>query len=289
MGVAELSRWSMIQGMRALPKGLLSRCAGLFAKTPLGPLTEAELRAFGRLAGVNFDEVRDPLSSFRCLQDFFIRELKEGARPIDSAPDAFVSPCDGAWGQAGPIEGDTLLQVKGRPYTLAELLDDDKEAERFVDGTFATLYLSPRDYHRFHAPCDGKVTHARYVPGTLWPVNQAGILYVDRLFVKNERVVTYVEVPGGTLALIPVGATMVGCIRIDFDSELTSNQGERCPIVRSYDDVTLRKGEEWGRFEFGSTIVVVATPGLLALDVQPPGTPVVLGRRIGTCLQAGQP
>jgi phosphatidylserine decarboxylase len=226
------------------------------------------------------------LHSFESLQAFFTRRLREGVRPIDPAPDAVVSPCDGAWGAAGRVERGQILQVKGRHYELAALLGDLETARRFEGGVFATLYLSPRDYHRFHAPCAGRVRRATYLPGELWPVNRIGVEGIEGLFASNERLCAFVTVAGETadLALVAVGATMVGKVRLSFD-DLCTNCGSTRPETRDYGDgIPLAKGEEWGRFEFGSTIVLVAAKDLLTLDVQPPGTAVRLGQRIGSLL-----
>ena len=282
---------ALLAGLRVLPKNHLSRVAGRIAALRLPqPLARAQIAAFGRVFRVNFDEVRDPLESFDSVQSFFTRALREGVRPVDAASDAFVSPCDGAWGAAGDVEQGTLLQVKGRPYRVQDLLRDDTLAARFEGGTFATLYLSPRDYHRFHTPCAGRVVRARHVAGSLWPVNRAGISHVDGLFATNERIIALLETEGGGLcAMIAVGATMVGKVHVTFDA-LTTNVPGASSAWQIYGEhpPTFAKSAEWGRFEFGSTIVLVMTPGLVSLDAQPPGTPVRLGSRIGTLHRPSQ-
>jgi phosphatidylserine decarboxylase len=286
------ARKALVAFLSVVPKNLVSRMGGVFAGIPWpGPLQRAQIASFARTFGVNLDEVKDPLDSFRTIQDFFVRELKAGARPIDADPAAFVSPCDGAWGSSGVVEKGMILQVKGRPYSLASLLGSDDEAAKLEGGAFATLYLSPKDYHRFHAPCDGVIRRARYLPGTLWPVNKAGVLGVDGLFAENERIVATVDMGkdggSGLLSLVPVGATVVGKVRLTFD-ELTTNEGkgrtERDYMAKAGGQGCPRlvKGSEWGRFLFGSTIVFAAEKGRLTLDAQPPGTPVRLGTRIGT-------
>ena len=271
--------------LRALPKHAMSRGAGWLAGRRLpAPLRAPAVRAFGRAVGVDFNEVADPLPSFESLQAFFTRRLRDGVRPVDPDPTAVVSPCDGMWGAAGRVERGRLVQVKGRLYDVAALLGDADAAGRFEGGAFATLYLSPRDYHRFHAPCAAQVRRAVYLPGALWPVNRIGVEGIDGLFAVNERVCAFMAVGGASenLALVAVGATMVGKIRLTFD-DLTTNRPGAAREERTYGDgIALAKGEEWGRFEFGSTIVMVAAPGVLDLDVQPPGTPVRLGSRIGT-------
>jgi phosphatidylserine decarboxylase len=271
--------------LRALPIHALSRAAGWLAARRLPAALRAPAAgAFGRLLGVEFDEVADPLPSFESLQAFFTRRLRDGVRPIDAAADAVVSPCDGSWGAAGRIARGQLLQVKGRPYDLAALLGEPAAARRFEGGAFATLYLSPRDYHRFHAPCAARVRRATYLPGALWPVNRIGVEGIESLFAVNERLCAFMSVAGADedLCLVAVGAAMVGKVRLTFD-DLTTNRRRAGAETRAYGDgIALAKGEEWGRFEFGSTIVLVAAPDLLALDVPPPGTPVRLGQRIGT-------
>jgi phosphatidylserine decarboxylase len=288
-----LSEKVLISGLGVLPKNLMSRVAGHVAGLRFPqPLQRAQIRAFGSFFGVDFDEVKEPLSHFSSVQDFFVRELKEGARPVDAASDAVVSPCDGAWGVCGQVEEGQILQVKGRPYSLARLLGDEQWAEKMEGGEFATLYLSPKDYHRFHTPFAGCIRQARYLPGYLWPVNRAGVHEVDGLFAVNERIVALFEPEQGegALAMVAVGATMVGKVKVTFD-DLTTNRPGSEAVLRDYGDdaPAFGKAEQWGHFEFGSTLVLVATPGLLSLNPETPGTPLRLGRRIGTLLtsQAG--
>ena len=286
----------VIAALRALPVNRLSRSAGRMARVRLpGPLQRAQIRLFGAFVGVDFDEAREPVASFACFQDFFTRALRDGARPLDASPEALVAPCDGVWGSAGDVKDGMVLQVKGRSYSLAALLADAEEAERFEGGVYATFYLSPRDYHRFHAPCAARVASACYVPGQLWPVNRIGLEGVEGLFAQNERVCAYLEVeptvPGGAragrLCLVAIGATLVGSVKLTFD-DLATNRVGVGQTRRDYRDGShdqaprLAKGEEWGRFEFGSTIVLLAEPGVVELDPKALGTELRLGARIGT-------
>ncbi len=287
----------LISGLRVLPMNGLSRFAGRLARIRLpGPFQRAQIRLFARVFGVDLEEAREPIASYACFQDFFTRSLRDGARPLDMAPDAFVAPCDGVWGSSGNVKDGTLLQVKGRAYSLAALLGDANEAERFEGGVFATFYLSPRDYHRFHAPCAARVVSASHLPGRLWPVNRIGLEGVDGLFAQNERICAYLELeaepsaPGraraGRLCLVAVGAVFVGSVKVTFD-DLATNRVGRVGVGRTrrdYRDRPLRlaKGEEWGRFEFGSTIVLLAEAGVLELDSNAPGSELRLGNRIGT-------
>ncbi len=273
-----------VPALRLLPRNLISRAVGRFAAARLPrALVRAEIRAFARAVGVDLDEVRDPLDSFASLQEFFTRALRDGVRPVDAARDVLVSPCDGAFGESGIVRDGQLFQLKGRPYGLRELLGSGEDAAAFEGGAYATLYLSPRDYHRFHAPSDARVERVTYLPGTLWPVNRIGLEGVDGLFAQNERICAFMRASPGDalLCLVAVGATLVGKVRVTFDALETNRPGAR-EIRRSYPGgIALAKAEEWGRFEFGSTLVLLAPRGRVALDARPPGTPVRLGERIG--------
>ncbi len=284
MGILHgIKQRAVITSLKVLPQHWMSAMAGKAAGLPAPTLA---VKTFGKVFGVNFDEVKEPLETFPSVQSFFVRELKAGVRPIDQAEDAVVSPCDGAWGACGTITEDTAMQLKGRKYSVRMLLHDDEQAHRFDGGLFATMYLSPKDYHRFHCPLDGDVTGVRYVPGALWPVNGAGLSHVDGLFTKNERIIAWLRPkhdPTALIAMIAVGATMVGKVRVAFDHDVTTNVSNPDVTVRSYDPpIALEKGQEWGRFEFGSTIVLLATKGAIDLDIQPETTPLKLGTRIGT-------
>ncbi len=273
-----------------LPKNAMSRWMGWLASRSLpGPLQRLEIRLFARLAGIDLSEARDDVSEFGSLQEFFTRALAPGVRPIEGGEDVLVSPGDGSWGEAGRIEAGTLLQVKGRRYRVAELLADARIAEAYEGGCYATFYLSPRDYHRFHTPAAGRITRVDYHPGALWPVNGIGLRGVDRLFARNERIVALLEpealaadrrAPG--IALVAVGATMVGSVRLTF-SEICTNVPGRPAERRDFGERAPRfdRGQEWGRFEFGSTIVMLAPAAGPEIDPQPPGRPLRLGEAIG--------
>jgi phosphatidylserine decarboxylase len=274
-----------LEALRLLPRNALSRAMGRLAALRLpGPLVRAEIALFAAAAGVDLSEVRDPPETFPSLQAFFIRELRPGARPVDPAPDALVAPCDGAWGESGAVASGRLLQVKGRPYPLADLLDSKDDAALFEGGSFATFYLAPRDYHRFHAPCDARVERARYVPGTLWPVNRLGLTGIEGLYAQNERIAVMMRARANDslLCLVAVGATLVGKVRLRFDGLETNLRDARGEERRYPPDLALAKGEEWGHFEFGSSIVLLGAPGALELAGQPAGTRLRLGTRIAT-------
>ena len=274
--------------IRILPRSGLSHAVGRLAGVGLPRAWRAPIwRVFAGLVGADLDEVRDPLDDFASLQAFFTRALRPGARPIQGGPDVFVSPCDGAWGEAGRVEAGRLVQVKGRTYPLADLLGDASLAPHFEGGAFATLYLAPKDYHRFHASCDVRIGRVVHVPGALWPVNRIGVECVADLFAVNERICAHMDLAGRSepgppeIVMVAVGATLVGRVRLAFDALTTHRRGAVRSERRYPEGIPFARGEEWGRFEFGSTIVFVAAPGVLDLDVRPPGTPVRLGEPIG--------
>ena len=268
----------------------MSRLAGRLVSIRLPRfLRPAVMKTYAAIFGADLSEVAEPLTAYPSVQDFFVRRLKEGARPVDLSPGALVAPCDGAWGQWGWVESGTLLQMKGRSYSLAELLGDEADAKRFEGGVYATLYLSPKDYHRFHTPGRTRVQRARYLPGSLWPVNQAGVELIDGLFARNERICAFMEVaePGydGEICLVAVGATMVGKVKLSFDDLETNRPG----IGRTERDYPspheLDRCQEWGRFLFGSTLVLLAGPGVVELDPPSLGAPLRLGSPIGRWTQ----
>ncbi len=255
-----------------LPKNMISRWMGALASMPL-PVSwrEAVYSRFGRFFGVNFSEFDTQLKDFRRLQDFFIRQLKPGVRPIADAE--LVSPCDGVFGACGVVTGGEMLQIKGRSYKIADLIGE--EASAWEGASYATIYLSPKDYHRFHAPCDAQVTKARYLPGYLWPVNPWAVANIDQLFAVNERLACWL---GEKAVMVAVGATMVGKVRVRFDASMTTNVSGLGTRTREYglNGQHFTKGEELGHFEFGSTIVLVAKSAIKA----EPGQPVKMGHAL---------
>lgn len=246
-------------GLRLLPKNALSRAAGAVLGAPWPrPVLRAAIRGFARAWDVNLAEAeRDP-DAYGTFTDFFTRRLKPGARPVVSEPDLACSPCDGALGECGVVAEGALLQAKGRPYGLRELLADDGDARAFEGGSYATIYLSPRDYHRVHFPVSGRVTGYTLVPGHLWPVNAMGVAEIDRLFAVNERLITHVEGESGRVAIVMVGATVVGKIRVTYDDVTTNRASERrVRRERLRQPVEVRRGDECGVFEAGSTVLVL--------------------------------
>lgn len=273
-----------------LPKNGLSRAAGRWASLRLpGVVQRAEIRLFVWLSGARLDEASEPIESYTSLQRFFTRALRDGVRPIEGDAQSLVAPCDGRWGEAGRIEAGTLLQVKGRSYLVADLLGDRAQSKRYEGGQFATFYLSPRDYHRFHTPTAGRFRRIDYHPGSLWPVNAIGLQGIDRLFARNERICAYLDTDPDTgssasspIVLVAVGATMVGSVRLAFDDLRTNRAGARRERRELGDRAPgFARGEEWGHFEFGSTIVMLTPVESYEIDIRPVGQTLRLGEVIG--------
>ena len=252
------------------------------------PLRGLAYRAFARAVGANLDEIELELGGYRSLGDFFARRLRPGARAVDPAPDAIVSPCDGIVAARGTAVQGALVQAKGRTYQLAELVADAELAGQLTGGAYATIYLSPRDYHRVHAPADARVLGYDYLPGALWPVNPRLAARRDGLLTRNERVVIRMHAGRlGHVALVMVGASGVGNIRLvpelgasgsATDSATWRAAGEPRRVELS--GVTVRRGDELGAFRLGSTVVLVFEPGKVELagDI---GGVVRFGQRLG--------
>lgn len=247
----------------AIPKQAITAVAGKLAHYQGGETTTKVIRWFVKRYNVNMSEAANPdISSYSTFNEFFTRPLKEGARPIAKAD--FICPVDGAISQFGKIEQDQIFQAKGHYYSTAALLGGDKtSAKRYENGEFACLYLSPRDYHRIHMPCDGKLEKMTYVPGDLFSVNPVTAHGVPGLFARNERVVCeFSSAEHGNFVMVLVGATIVGSMATVWHTE---NKGIINPPRRghiqvwSYIDknISLKQGAEMGRFLLGSTVVML--------------------------------
>ena len=242
------------------PKRALTIFAGKIAGARAGILTTRLIRWFVGRYAVNMAEAANPdIGSYQSFNEFFTRSLREGARPIADAN--YVSPVDGAISQIGEIDGDQIFQAKGHHYSTAALLGGDAVlAAKFHDGSFATLYLSPKDYHRIHMPCDGRLTRMIYVPGALFSVNPTTARGVPGLFARNERVVCVFESADGPFVLTLVGATIVGSMATAWHGVVNPPRtGEIRQWNYANDDrqVILKKGDEMGRFLLGSTVVML--------------------------------
>jgi phosphatidylserine decarboxylase len=259
-----------------LPKRLLTQLAGKLAGLEGGAATTAVIRWFVKRYGVNMAEAANPdPASYTRFNEFFTRPLRAGARPLADAD--FVCPVDGAISQFGPIEFDQVFQAKGHFYSTTALVGGDRAlAARFENGDFATLYLSPRDYHRIHMPCAGRLTQMIYVPGELFSVNPATARGVPGLFARNERVVCVFEGDSGPFVMVLVGATIVGSMATVWHGVV--NPPRRPTVEKHACAVLLGKGEEMGRFLLGSTVVMLFPQGVLRFRSDwAPGAAVRMG------------
>jgi len=268
-----------------LPKQGLTTLAGRVAGAKGGRATTRLIRWFVGKYRVDMDEAENAdIASYASFNDFFTRPLKAGARPLADAD--FICPVDGAISQFGAIDDHHILQAKGHLFTTTALVGGDTSlAAQFRHGSFANLYLSPRDYHRLHMPCDGRLTRMIYVPGALFSVNPVTARGVPNLFARNERVVCVFESPEhGPFVMVLVGATIVGSIATVWHGAVNPKRTGKVSEW-SYDgqDIVLKKGEEMGRFLLGSTIVMLFAKDAIAFNPDwAPERPVRLGEKMGS-------
>jgi phosphatidylserine decarboxylase len=271
-----------------LPHHLLSSVVHSIARIELKPVKDLLIRQAVKWYKVDLDEAleSDP-SQYRSFNDFFTRALRPDARPVSQDDTHVVSPADGALSQSGDIESGFLFQAKGHDYSLLELLGGDSKLNRlFEDGNFATIYLSPRDYHRLHMPVSGKLKRMLHVPGRLFSVNATTCEQVPRLFARNERVICLFETDFGPMAMILVGAIFVSSIETVWAGAITPIRQQ----VSSWDyepattppNIELNKGEEMGRFNMGSTVILLFGKDRVEwTETLTPGAIVRLGETIG--------
>jgi len=241
------------------------------------------VRIFVKLFNIDTTEAVQPdLSQYRKFNEFFTRELKPDVRPIDGDPRAICSPVDGRISQLGDIQATSIVQAKNHNYTVAELLGArPRDCEVFENGKFATIYLSPRDYHRIHMPLTGKLASMHYIPGRLFSVAPHTVRVVPRLFARNERVVALFDTDIGKLAMVLVGAINVAAIDTVWAGAITPNKTKGIEY-HDYDDTspTLNKGEEMGRFNMGSTVILLLQNGRFANELTA-GQAVRMGQLFG--------
>jgi len=275
---------AFIAALRLVPKNALSRAVGAATRLPLpGPVGRGVMGAFARRYRIDLSECGD-LSDFGTFGEFFARPLRPGLRPVAPGDEVVVSPVDAVVSETGVARNGRLVQAKGIDYTAAALVGDERTGARFSGGRYATLYLSPRDYHRIHFPLPGRVTGWRYVPGKLWPVNPASVKNVPGLFTVNERLVTLLDSPLGLVAIVAVGATVVGRVRATFDAAVpVTNLSGAGAQSRDYaTPIPVTKGQELGAFEMGSTVILLFEPGRVDLaSALAPGATVRVGQAIG--------
>jgi phosphatidylserine decarboxylase len=269
-----------------LPQRLMARAMYKLARSEWKPLKDLLIRFVASRYGIDMNEAAesDP-RTYASFNAFFTRALKPDARPVAPETDALVSPVDASVSQVGRIERGRLLQAKGHDFALDDLLGGDRAlAANFANGSFATLYLSPRDYHRVHMPIEGRLTRMDFIPGKLFSVSDATAQLVPGLFARNERVVTLFDTPAGPVAMVLVGAIFVGSIETIWAGEVREARGTPVRWVYPKGEAPeLAKGDEMGRFNMGSTVILILPEGKVAWERRlRSGERVKLGERIGT-------
>jgi len=248
----------MYELLRYLPKSYLSYAMGHLVRVKVpDPFGKMLVKWFAKRYKIDVEIAERALHEYPTIGDLFTRNLKPGVRPIEGS---FVSPVDGTLRNSGRIKGDHLLQVKGKSYSLKEFLQDDRLAERFVNGFFFNFYLSPQDYHHIHSPAQGRIVESIAIPGALWPVNDWSLNTIEKLFAINERVVTVLETQMGLVAVVMIGATNVGRIAVDYDTFVSNlNPRERRTVQRrEYSlPIVVQAGDRLGTFYMGSSVVVL--------------------------------
>jgi phosphatidylserine decarboxylase len=267
-----------------LPHRLLSRLVHAFMRIRLSPVKNAQISIIGSLAGVDWSESKiEDIADFEHFNAFFTRELKPDLRPVDEDPHALVCPCDGRISECGRITTDRILQAKGRHFTVRSLLANDPASIEFNNGFFHTIYLSPRDYHRVHMPADGRLQRMIHIPGRLFSVAPYTVRQVPDLFARNERVACIFETANGPMALVLVGAMLVSSMETTWSGVVTPPYGHRIQHGDwSRHNIVLARGEEMGRFNMGSTVILLLPPGAVsAMEHYERGDSVVMGQRLG--------
>jgi phosphatidylserine decarboxylase len=267
-----------------LPHHLLSRLVHGFMHSRIKLIKNLQIWIYGWAAGVNWAEARYPRAADHLdFNAFFTRELVAGVRPLDPDPLSFVSPSDGRISQCGRITHDRMLQAKGHSFSLRALLAQDPAARDFINGFFHTIYLSPRDYHRVHMPMAGSLQRMIHVPGRLFSVAPYAVRQVPNLFVRNERVISLFDTSHGPMAVILIGAMLVSSMETVWAGTITPPPGHRVNTGDwSRRGISLNKGQEMGRFNMGSTVILLlpATAVSLLADLGPDDS-VLMGEKLG--------
>lgn len=268
-----------------LPQHGLSRLVGSLAESRTPWIKDTFIRKFAARYDIDMSEAAQPdLGAYENFNAFFTRALRPGARPLDETPGSILCPADGAVSQLGQIEQDQIFQAKGHRYSLSDLLADEADAAAFVGGQFATVYLSPRDYHRVHMPFAGRLTKSVYIPGDLFSVNTRTAEQVPNLFARNERLVAHFDTAVGPMVVVLVGAMIVASIETVWGGVEAIGREIRS-TDHSANPIALDAGAEMGRFRLGSTAIVLFGPDAMRWDARyDAGTPTRMGQRMG---QAG--
>ena len=267
-----------------LPHHLLSRLVHAFMRIRLKPIKNLQIWVLGWLTGVEWSEARYPRAiDYPDFNSFFTRELASGKRPLDPDPLAFVSPSDGRISQCGRVTNDRVFQAKGHSFSIRTLLAHDTSARDFANGFFYTIYLSPRDYHRVHMPMAGTLQKMIHVPGRLFSVAPYTVREVPNLFARNERVISLFETSHGPMAVILVGAMLVSSMETVWAGTITPPRGRRVSTGDwSRRNISLQRGDEMGRFNMGSTVIVLLpATAVSSLAELGPGDSLLMGQKLG--------
>lgn len=253
--------------MPVLPKNDLSHFVGRLVHVPLpGPVGRRSVEWFAKMYDIDMSEAELPIEQYKTIGELFTRKLKTGARPIG---EGVVHPADAVITEGGKIENQTLIQAKGKTYSVSELLKTDEWTGVFDGGQYMTYYLCPTDYHRVHSPVDGQIVWSAHIPGELWPVNEWSVNAIHNLFAVNERVAVVFETPRGKVALIMVAATNVGNMTMTFDPSIaTTKRPSKREVARKLYEpaVEISRGDEIGIFRMGSTVVMLYEDGVLDVE-----------------------
>ena len=266
-----------------LPHHLLSSLVHWFMRIRVKLIKNLQISLIAEMVGVDWSESKlQTPADFENFNAFFTRELNKNARPIDPNPSSLISPCDGKISQCGRITNDRLVQAKGHHYSIWSLLAKDPAAKEFVNGFFHTIYLSPRDYHRVHMPMDGTLQRMIHVPGRLFSVAPYTVRQVPNLFARNERVISLFDTTHGTMAVILVGAMLVSSMQTEWAGVVTPPRGKKVTTGDwSRRDIKLTRGQEMGRFNMGSTVILLLPPGAVSvLEDYKPDDPVIMGQKL---------
>ena len=265
-----------------LPRNLFSRFCGFIADIRIPRLFLTPfIMVFSWIYRVDLREATLNVSDYRTFNQFFTRNLHPETRPLDLDSNCLLSPVDGFIGEFGRISDGYLIQAKGLEYRLVDLLQDSKRYNLYNGGEYITIYLAPPNYHRIHSMVDGEINEFSYIPGDLWTVSALGVHHVPNLFARNERITTYIETKAGECALIKVGATVVGRIRVNYDDQISNLHNALAKKLCLEKPYKIRRGEEVGMFELGSTVICLFPPDQVELCDFEKGQMIRMGNVIG--------
>ena len=267
-----------------LPQHFLSRIVYALMRSEVTWVKNLLISLISRIAGINYDEALSPdPADYASFNAWFTRALKPGARTFDPDQKAFLSPCDGKISETGCLHESRILQAKGKDYSVQDLLAGDPVCSQLADGYFSTIYLSPKDYHRIHMPLTGRLQRMIHVPGRLFSVAPYTARHVSRLFARNERVIAVFDTDAGPLVMVLVGAMLVSSTETVWAGEVTPTKNKEVTVKDySSENISLAKGDEMGRFNMGSTVILLMPQGALKSQIKlSSGDVVKVGQKLG--------